>query len=109
MLTLLTEVVDKLIVYPDNMMRNLERTQGLVFSESVLLALTKKGMKREDAYQAVQSAAMKTWESHSDFKKVLLSNKTIRTTLNNGELDELFELKKSLQSVDHIFQRVGLS
>jgi adenylosuccinate lyase len=109
MLGLLTELIDKLIVYPDNMIRNLDRTQGLIFSETVLLALTKKGMKREDAYRAVQSAAMKAWESHGDFRKVLQSDETVRRTLNDGELDELFELRKSLQSVDYIFQRVGLS
>ncbi len=82
---------------------------GLIFSETVLLALTKKGMKREDAYRAVQSAAMKAWESHGDFRKVLRSDETVGRTLNDGELDELFELRKGLQSVDYIFQRVGLS
>ncbi len=105
----LTEVIDKLIVYPENMLKNLNRTNGLIFSQSVLLALTRKGMKREDAYRAVQSAAMDVWQSQKEFKQVLKENPSVNEALRNGELDDLFDLRKSIRSVDYIFQRVGLS
>ena len=109
MTDLLTGVIDKLIVYPENMLTNLNRTNGLIFSQSVLLALTKKGMKREDAYRIVQSAAMDVWQSRKEFKQVLRENPSVTGALRNGELDELFDLSKSTKSVDYIFQRVGLT
>jgi adenylosuccinate lyase len=119
MMAVFTDIVDKLIVYPDNMKKNLELTNGLVFSQSVLLALTKKGMKREDAYAAVQKYAMDVWQSQpradlhptqkKSFKDLLKSDKTIQSFLKNGEVDELFDLKKSIRNVDYIFERVGLS
>ncbi len=108
MLSLLTDVIDRLIVYPSNMVANLSRTHGLIFSQSVLLALTKRGMKREDAYRMVQSAAMEVWQSGKEFKQLLHERPEIRAVLNDGELDELFDLQKSIRNVDYIFQRVGL-
>lgn len=108
MLGLFTDIVDKLIVYPVNMKKNLELMHGLVFSQSVLLALTKKGMKREDAYAAVQKSAMDVWQNKKNFKDVLKSDKSITNYLSNSELDELFDLKKSIRNVDYIFERVGL-
>lgn len=108
MLALTTDVIDRLIVYPDNMILNLNRTHGLIFSQSVLLALTKRGMKREDAYRAVQSAAMEVWQSGKDFKQLLKERPEIKTAMNDGELDELFDLQKSIRNVDYIFTRVGL-
>jgi len=108
MIALFSEVIDKLIVYPKNMLKNLNRTNGLIFSQSVLLALTKKGMKREDAYKVVQSAAMDVWESQKNFRDVLIKNDLVSKTLKNGELDELFDIKRSIQHVDYIFRRVGL-
>jgi adenylosuccinate lyase len=105
-----TEIIDKLIVYPENMKKNIELTNGLVFSQSVLLALTKKGMKREDAYASVQKYAMDVWshKAGKSFKEVLKSDRTISSYMNNGELDELFDVKKSIKHVDEIFERVGL-
>jgi adenylosuccinate lyase len=108
MLGLFTDIVDKLIVYPENMKKNLELTHGLIFSQSVLLALTKKGMKREDAYAAVQKYAMEVWQSKKSFKDVLKSDKNIAEYLKGSELDELFDLKKSIRNVDYIFEKVGL-
>jgi adenylosuccinate lyase len=108
MLVQLTDVLDKLIVYPDNMLRNLKKTKGLIFSQSVLLALTNKGVKREDAYRAVQAAAMEVWESQKDFKEALKKSPFVAQMLGDGELDELFDLKKSIRNVDYIFERVGL-
>jgi adenylosuccinate lyase len=108
MLALLTEVIDRLIVYPDNMLANLNRTHGLIFSQSVLLALTKRGMRREDAYRAVQAAAMEVWRSGKEFKQLLQERPEIKAAMKDGELDELFDLQKSIRNVDYIFTRVGL-
>jgi len=109
MIATFTDIIEKLIVYPENMKKNLELTQGLIFSESVLLALAKKGMKREDAYASVQKYAMDAWNSRKNFKEVLKSDKTLASHFKDGELDELFDLKKSIRNVDYIFERVGLA
>ncbi len=109
MLSIMIDVLDKLLVYPDNMMKNLERTHGLIFSQSVLLALTKKEMKREDAYRLVQSSAMDVWQSGKSFKELLLANEVILRVLNREQIEELFDLKKSIRNVDYIFERVGLA
>ncbi len=109
MIATFTDIIDKLIVYPENMKKNLDITHGLIFSQSVLLALTKKGMKREDAYAAVQKYAMDVWQSKRNFKEVLKSDPTIAQYMKNGDLDEVFDLKKSMRNVDHIFERVGLA
>jgi adenylosuccinate lyase len=108
MVATFSDIVDRLIVYPENMKKNLELTNGLIFSESVLLALTKKGWKREDAYRVVQGAAMDVWQSKQPFKDVLMKNGEVRRALQDGEIDELFDLGKSLKHVDDIFARVGL-
>jgi adenylosuccinate lyase len=108
MLSLMTDVLDRLLVYPENMLKNLDRTRGLIFSQSVLLALTRKGMKREDAYRIVQSAAMDVWQSGKDFKELLRSNAEVASVLSGTDLDELFDLRKSTRHVDFVFDRVGL-
>lgn len=108
-LHLFIDVIDKLLVYPENMLKNLHRTHGLIFSQSVLLALTNAGMKREDAYRIVQASAMKVWESQQEFKEVLKNDPSITTTLSAERLDELFDLKKSIRNVDFIFRRAGLT
>ncbi len=108
MLSLTTDVLDRLLVYPANMKKNLDRTRGLIFSQSVLLALTRKGMKREDAYRVVQSAAMDVWQSGKDFKELLRSNAEVGTVLSPEDLEELFDLQKSTRHVDFVFHRVGL-
>lgn len=109
MLKTFTRVLDELIVYPENMKKNLDLTHGLIFSQSVLLALTRKGMKREEAYAAVQKHAMDVWQSGRDFRDVLRSDPVISSMLKDKELDELFDFRKSLRHVDAIFRRVGLS
>lgn len=108
MLAQFTDVIDRLVVYPDNMLKNLQRTHGLIFSQSVLLALTGKGMSREDAYRIVQSSAMEVWASGRDFKELLKSNEDVSGRLTAGEIDELFDLNKSIRNVGYIFDRVGL-
>jgi adenylosuccinate lyase len=111
MLAQFTEIVDKLIVYPENMKKNLDLTHGLIFSQEVLLALTKKGMKREDAYAAVQQHAMDVWSREAgkkSFKDVLKSDTKITAYLDEKEIDDLFALSKSIRNVDRIFEKVGL-
>ncbi len=107
-LTKMTSVIDTLIVYPDTMKKNMDITHGLLYSQPVLLALTKKGMKREDAYRIVQRNAMEVWQSKKDFKQMLKSDKEVAAVLSDADLDEAFDPKKSLTNVDYIFKRVGL-
>jgi adenylosuccinate lyase len=108
-LALMTDVLDKLLVYPEQMRTNLDRTHGLIFSQSVLLAMTQKGMKREDAYRIVQSNAMDVWRSGQDFKELLMASPEVRKYLSVPEVEELFDLRKSIRNVDYIFERVGLT
>ena len=109
MLVKFTGIIDKLIVYPENMLFNLNLTHGLLFSQPVLLALTKKGMKREDAYRLVQSHAMEVWRSKKEFKEELRKDPQIMAVLTDADLEDAFDPKRSLTNVDHIFHRVGLS
>jgi adenylosuccinate lyase len=99
-------VIDKLIVYPENMRHNLDQLGGLVFSQRVLLDLTQKGMSREDAYLAVQRNAMKAWEKGEDFKAALAGDAEVSAHLTGAELDELFDMSYHTKHVATIFQRV---
>ncbi len=109
MIAQFTKIIDRLLVYPDNMIRNLNKTNGLVFSQEVLLALTKKGMKREDAYRTVQERAMKVWETGEDFRQLISTSDEVRKLLSKAELEELFDPKRSLKHIDFIFERMGLN
>jgi adenylosuccinate lyase len=109
MLALTIDVVDRLLVYPENMLKNLHRTHGLIFSQSVLLALTKRGMKREDAYRIVQTCAMDVWQSGKEFKDLLLAEPAVRDVLGVDGVEALFDLNKSIKNVDVIFARAGLA
>src|SRR5471032_1290008 len=99
-------VVERLVVYPENMRRNLDRLGGLVHSQRVLLALTQKGVAREDAYAAVQAAAMKVWRGEGRFIDFLKADPDVRPRLTNAELDELFDDAYHFKHVDTIFARV---
>lgn len=109
MLTQFTTIVDQLLVYPDAMAANLNRTNGLIFSQEVLLALTRKGMKREEAYRVVQENAMKVWETKRNFKELLAQSKEVTNLISSLELEELFDPQRSLKRVDYIFEQVGLN
>jgi adenylosuccinate lyase len=110
MLAQFTDVVSKLLVYPGRMKKNIERTNGLIFSQSVLLALTKKGMKREDAYRIVQDHAMEVWENGATgFEELIRKDKEILKVLGQKDLEEIFDLKKNVKHVDVVFKRLGLS
>ncbi len=102
----LTGVIDKLIVYPENMKKNLDRLGGLIHSQRVLLALTQKGVSREDAYAFVQRNAMPVWRGQGDFLTLLKADKDVRAALSEAELAELFDLGYHLAQVDTIFKRV---
>ncbi len=102
----LAGVVDKLIVYPDNMRKNLDRLGGLVHSQRVLLALTQKGVAREDAYRLVQRNAMKVWAGGGDFLALLMADPDVRKHLSEAELKANFDLDFHMAHVDTIFARV---
>ena len=102
----LTSVIKDLVLYPENMLKNLNQTNGLYFSQSILLALTQEGMERENAYALVQKIAMQAWEKNEDFKKYILENKEIKGILSKTKIESIFDIKKQLQNVEYIFERV---
>jgi adenylosuccinate lyase len=102
----LTSVIDKLLVYPENMMNNLNKFRGLVHSQRVLLALTQAGVSREDAYRLVQRNAMKVWEQGKDFLEELLGDAEVRAALSEADIREKFDLGYHTKHVDTIFKRV---
>ena len=102
----LTGVIDKLLVYPENMQKNLDRLGGLVHSQRVLLALTQKGVSREDAYRLVQRNAMPVWRGEGDFLTLLKADPEVSKALTEAEIEEKFDLGYHLKHVDTIFARV---
>jgi adenylosuccinate lyase len=102
----LTNVIDKLLVYPANMQKNLDLLGGLVHSQRVLLALTQKGASREDAYKFVQRNAMPVWRGEGDFLDLLKKDPDVKKLLSDAELEEKFDLGYHLKHVDTIFARV---
>ncbi|OWV95402.1 adenylosuccinate lyase [Rhizobium sp. R72] len=102
----LAGVIEKLVVYPDNMIKNLDKFRGLVHSQRVLLALTQAGVSREDAYRLVQRNAMRVWEQGKDFLEELLADAEVRAALSEEEIREKFDLGYHTKHVDTIFRRV---
>ena len=102
----LTGVIDKLVVYPENMDKNLNKFKGLVHSQRVLLALTQAGVSREDSYRLVQRNAMKVWEQDKDFLTELLADAEVTAALSEEEIREKFDLGYHTKHVDTIFERV---
>ena len=102
----LAGVIDKLLVYPENMQKNLDRLGGLVHSGRVLLALTQKGASREDSYKLVQRNAMKVWRGEGDFLTFLKKDPDVKKYLSDSELAAQFDLGFHLKHVDTIFKRV---
>jgi len=105
-LTRMTNVIDKLIVYPENMQSNLDKLGGLIHSQRVLLELTQKGMTREESYAAVQRNAMPVWLEGKDFRNLLKADSAIEKYLNHNEIDELFDMSFHMKHIDTIFSRV---
>ena len=105
-LSRLTQVIDKLVIYPDNMLANMNKFRGLVMSQRVLLALTQAGVNREDAYHLVQRNAMKVWEQGKDFKTELLADEDVLAALGADGITEKFDIGYHTKHVDTIFARV---
>ena len=102
----LTGVIDKLIVYPENMQKNLDRLGGLIHSQRVLLALTQKGISREDSYKFVQRNAMPVWRGEGDFLTLLKADTEVTKALTPEQIEECFDLGYHFKHVDTIFARV---
>ena len=109
MLSIFTPIMKGLKVYPENMRRNIELTQGLVFSQRILLALINKGLIREEAYKMVQDNAMEAWRGKKSFLALLLMDKRITNYLPEDELKSLFDYNYYLKYVDTVFERLGLT
>ena len=106
MLNRLTSIVENLIIYPENMKTNLDKMGGLIFSEAILLLLTRKGLSREEAYGVVQRNAMKVWEKGDDFKTLLSQDEVIKRLFTAEELNAAFNVRSHLKHVEDIFRRV---
>ena len=108
-LALYTSVIKKMQVFPHQMMKNLELTKGLVFSQRVMLALIDKGMSRQDAYKLSQDAAMKAWQGTRNFPALIKANAKVKALMTPEELDKIFDYQFYSQHVDEIFLRLGLT
>ena len=106
MLAKTTSLLDTLVVYPENMLRNIELTRGLTFSGQLMLALTQKGISREDAYVFTQRNAMKVWDEGGDYKQLVAKDADISSHLSPEEIARVFDLKHYLRNVDRVFERV---
>ncbi|MDI6690195.1 MAG: adenylosuccinate lyase [Actinomycetota bacterium] len=106
MLNKFTEVMEGLIVYPENMRKNLEKTGGIIFSQRVLLRLVGKGLSREEAYRLVQTNAMRVWHVKENFKDLLLKDTEITKYLSPAEIEDCFDLRYYLRNIDTIFKRL---
>ena len=100
------DLITKLIIYPENMMRNIHLTRGLIYSQKVLLALTESGMSREDSYAAVQDAAMRVWRDTSlNLRDELLKNEKVVQNIDPKRFETIFDLTNSMRNIDYIFNR----
>jgi adenylosuccinate lyase len=109
MLTQFTQVMDRLIVYPDSMMRNVHKTRGLIFSQPTLLALTRSGMRREEAYKLVQECAMSVWNSENLlFQNIISSHEKVKKILSEKEINDCFDISRSMKHIDYLFDRSGI-
>ena len=108
MLAKFTDIMENLLVYPENMRSNIEKTHGLIFSQRVLLALVEKGQSRERAYELVQRNAMQTWRTGVDFKALILKDNELMTVLSESEVAVLFDYEYHLKNIDEIYKRFDL-
>ena len=105
-LTRLSSLMGNLIVYPENMEKNLHKLNGVIFSQNVLLKLTQKGMSREISYKIVQKNALKAIDDNKNFKKLLLNDKEIMNVLSSKDLDEIFDISRYFKHIDTIYKRI---
>ena len=108
MLNKTTNLMNNLLVYPENMQNNIDLTNGLIFSQEVLLLLIKKGLTREKAYEIVQRNAMRVWREKIDFNNLLKSDKEIMEHISEDELDKLFDISKILININKVYERLGI-
>ena len=108
MLNKTTNLMNNLLVYPKNMQNNIDLTNGLIFSQEVLLLLIKKGLTREKAYEIVQRNAMRVWREKIDFNNLLKSDKEIMEHISEDELDKLFDISKILININKVYERLGI-
>ncbi|MHB8830412.1 MAG: lyase family protein, partial [Syntrophales bacterium] len=106
MLSRFTGLIDRLVVYPERMLANLQMTKGVIFSQMVLLKLIAKGITRESAYAIVQRNAMKSWENGVEFKDLLLQDEEVISRIDKADLEEAFDVQNFIRQVDFIFARV---
>jgi len=102
------QLIENLAVFPDNMKKNIEMTNGLVFSQALLLHLTNSGISREKAYQLVQTEAMKSWDTGSDFLSLVLANEEITASLSETEIRDIFSYDRYIRNVDYVLKRCGI-
>lgn len=102
----MTNIIENMLVYPERMKENIQRTRGLIFSQSLMLRLTQEGITREEAYKLVQQPAMKAWQEGGDFKEIVLRDPEISRHLTANQIEQVFDLKQHLRNVDYIFKRV---
>jgi adenylosuccinate lyase len=108
MLNKMISLIENLLVYPENMMKNLELTNGLIFSQALLLELAGKGVSREEAYKLVQRNAMECWKNKTSFKKLVSADEDIRNHLSSEEIEQVFSFDRYLKHIDYIFSRIGI-
>ncbi|MDD3050204.1 MAG: adenylosuccinate lyase [Candidatus Cloacimonetes bacterium] len=108
MLEKMNTLIENLILYPQNMKRNLELTNGLVFSQVLLLKLASKGVSREDSYQMVQRNAMQSWKTKENFKLLVENDSDIKKILSSNDYEEVFSYDRYLKNVDFVYRRVGI-
>ena len=106
MLVEMDDIIDRLLVYPERMKENIEASGGLIFSQRVLLALVKKGMGRDEAYNLVQGHAMRTWQEKVPLKQLLLEDHRVTARLSAREIEECFDLGYYLKNIGTILKRV---
>jgi adenylosuccinate lyase len=106
MLHRLTGIIGGLVVFPENMKRNLELLKGLIFSQQVLTRLAESGLERQHAYELVQRCALEVWDTGRDFRTLLLEDREIRKYLSEADLEKVFSLDRHFKYVDEIFDRV---
>ncbi|MBN1446906.1 MAG: adenylosuccinate lyase [Bacteroidetes bacterium] len=109
MLAKMTHIVENFFVYPENMLRNLNGTRGLIFSQQVLLALTRSGMLREEAYSIVQEHAMRVWKEDIHLRELVMKDERIRSRLPVEDIDACFDVSRGTRHVDMILERLGLA
>jgi adenylosuccinate lyase len=109
MLRKMNDLIGHLIIHPDNMKKNLNLTNGLIFSQSLLLYLTQKGLSRENAYKMVQRNALKVWQEKISFKDALLQDKELKKYISSVEINNICNIDNSLKNIDFIFNKVGIS